>query len=152
VLKLWEINRFCRHDETGRYRLIGKIRKIAMWSGPIPQLGYFKRLLYGHRLHVPTEWRKQVKELVVALKALDAAQISLMSGEMFELLMPLFPPVVAALLHWPMPMKRARRVSVWRPSLRIPTPILHIRIILRLVATHCCYSTILVKDSFSRLR
>jgi hypothetical protein len=92
VLKLWEIARYCRHDETGRYRLIGEIRKIAIWSGPCPQLGYFKRLLYGHRLYVPTEWREQVKELVAALKALDAAQISLMSGEMFELLMPLFPP------------------------------------------------------------
>jgi hypothetical protein len=39
-------------------------------------------------LRVPAEWRKQVEELVVALKALSAAQASLMSREMFDLLCP----------------------------------------------------------------
>jgi hypothetical protein len=68
-----------RHIET-------EIRETAMWGGPDSQLGYCKRLLYCTELHVPAEWRKQVEELMVALKTLTAAQIRLMAWEMLELL------------------------------------------------------------------
>jgi hypothetical protein len=62
------------------------IRETAMWYGPVAQLGWCKRLLYQEGLHVPAEWRKRVEELLVALKALTAAQVSLMAWEMVELL------------------------------------------------------------------
>lgn len=62
--------------------------EIALWFGPDSQLGCCSRLLYGYTLRVPTEWRKQVKDLEVALKALTAVQASFMSWEMDELLNP----------------------------------------------------------------
>jgi hypothetical protein len=98
LLKLREIALFCRHNDTRRHRHIGEIRKIALWFGPFPQLGCCRRLLYGHMLYVPTKWREQVKELVVALEALTAAQASLMSREMVELLMPHFTSICLRIL------------------------------------------------------
>jgi hypothetical protein len=86
---LWEIAVFFRHtdDDTCRQRRIERRFHIAMWFGPVSQLGCCRRLLYLHGLHIPAEWREQVEELVVALKALTAAQASLMSWEMEELLL-----------------------------------------------------------------
>jgi hypothetical protein len=85
--RLWRIAYFCQHTDTRHYchHLIEGIRRIALWHGPIPQLGCRKRLLYKFMLHVPTEWREQVKELVTALKPLTAAHASLMSLDMEEL-------------------------------------------------------------------
>jgi hypothetical protein len=70
-----------RHIETD-------IRETAMWYGPVPQLGFCTRLAYCTELHTPAEWREQVEELLVALKALTAAHASLMVWEMAELLSP----------------------------------------------------------------
>jgi hypothetical protein len=86
---LGKIALYFRHpcDDTRRHRHIETdFRETAMWSGPVSQLGYCKRLLYCFGLHA--EWRKQVEELVVALKALTAAQASKMAWEMLELLDP----------------------------------------------------------------
>jgi hypothetical protein len=85
---LWYIARFFRHtdDDTRRQRFIKSEIEVAKWFGPTPQLGC-ERLLYGcYGLYIPAEWRKQVKELMVALKPLTAAQASLMWWEMVELL------------------------------------------------------------------
>jgi hypothetical protein len=68
-----------RHIET-------YIRETIMWHGPVSQLGCCKRSLYRNGLHVPAEWRKQVEELLVALKTLTAAQVRSMAWEMAELL------------------------------------------------------------------
>jgi hypothetical protein len=84
--KLREIALFCEHNDTRRRRLIEVIGGIALWSGPISQLGCCKRLLYKHMLYVPTEWREQVKELVAALNPLSTSHATLMSLEMDELL------------------------------------------------------------------
>jgi hypothetical protein len=76
------------YDETRRHRHIETdFRDTAMWCCPISQYGCCKRLLY-YMLHIPAEWREQVEELVVAMKALPAAQAELMSWEMLELLGP----------------------------------------------------------------
>jgi hypothetical protein len=87
---LWEIAAFFRFtdDDTCRQRRIERHFNIAMWFGPVSQLGCCRRLLYLHGLHIPAEWREQIKELVVALKALTATQASLMDWEMVELLDP----------------------------------------------------------------
>lgn len=82
--------------DTRRHRLLEEFREIALWFGPIPQRGCCKRLLYSHMLYVPSEWREQVKELVVALKALTAAHASLMWLEMDELL---YRPMVRRVLR-----------------------------------------------------
>jgi hypothetical protein len=80
--------RYSYYDETRRHRHIETdFRAAAMCCCPLSQYGCFKRLLH-HMLHSPAEWRKQVEELVVAMKALTDAQAELMSWEMIELLDP----------------------------------------------------------------
>jgi hypothetical protein len=89
---LWEIALFAppTDDATRRERYIDEEMGIVMWLGPISQLGCRKRLLYNWccGLYIPGEWRKQVKELIVALKALTNAQASLMFWRMLQLLDP----------------------------------------------------------------
>jgi hypothetical protein len=87
---LWNFALFFRHtdDDTLRQRYIEKEIEIAMWFGPVSQLGCWRGLLYRHMLLVPTEWRVQVQELVMALKVLTAVQASLMFREMWDLLCP----------------------------------------------------------------
>jgi hypothetical protein len=84
---------FSRHaedDDTLRQRHIDEEIEFALWAGPASQLGCCKRLLYDYSwgLYIPAEWREQVEELVVALKALTAAQASLMNWQMWQLLGP----------------------------------------------------------------
>jgi hypothetical protein len=75
------------YDQTHYHRHIGSdLRRTALWGGPISQYGCCKRFLFY--IHTPAEWRVQVEELVVALKALTFAQVSLMYWEMLELLRP----------------------------------------------------------------
>jgi hypothetical protein len=81
---------FFRHpyyDETRYHHHIETdFRRAAMRSYPTSQYGCSKRLYYY--FHTPAEWREQVEELLVALKALTFAQVSLMNWEMIELLHP----------------------------------------------------------------
>jgi hypothetical protein len=81
-----------RDDDTDtlRQRYIEKEIEYVLWAGPASQLGCWKRLLYDNSwgLYIPAEWREQVDELVVALKALTTAQALLMYGEMRQLLDP----------------------------------------------------------------
>jgi hypothetical protein len=83
---------FFRHtdDDTVRQRYVYRVIEFALLSGPASQLGCWKRLLYDYSwgLYIPAEWREQVEELAVALKALTAAQASLMFWEMWQLLDP----------------------------------------------------------------
>jgi hypothetical protein len=78
------------NDTTQRERYVDEEMGIVMWCCPTSQLGCCKRLVYNWccGLYVPAEWRKQVKGLMVALKALTTAQASLMFWEMLELLDP----------------------------------------------------------------
>jgi hypothetical protein len=80
--------RFRHTDTCHQHRRIADMRETVLWSGPISQHGCCKRLLYGYKLHVPTEWREQVEGLVVAMKALNAAQTSLLSQEIMKLYRP----------------------------------------------------------------
>jgi hypothetical protein len=75
------------YDGTRHHRLIETdFRRTAMWGGPISQYGCCKRFLFY--IHTPAEWKEQVEELLVAMKALTFAQVSLMYWEMLELLRP----------------------------------------------------------------
>jgi hypothetical protein len=85
------IDRYCRYpdDDTDRHHQIEThFRWSAMNSGPVSQLDCCQCLAYCTELHIPAEWREQVEELLVALKALTAAQTSLMVWEIAELLSP----------------------------------------------------------------
>jgi hypothetical protein len=77
-------------DTTRRERYVDERIGIAMWLGPTSQFSWCKRLLYNWccGLYIPAEWRKQVEELMVALKALTTAQASFMFWEMLQLLDP----------------------------------------------------------------
>jgi hypothetical protein len=77
-------------DDTQRQHYIDEDIGIAIWLAPTSQLGCCKRLLYNWccGLYIPAEWREQVEELMVALKALTTAQASLMFWEMLQLLDP----------------------------------------------------------------
>jgi hypothetical protein len=84
-----------RHADTSlplpltRHHIIEiHFRWSAMISCPVSQLGFCTRLAYCTELHAPAEWREQVEELLVALKASTAAQVSMMVWEMAELLSP----------------------------------------------------------------
>jgi hypothetical protein len=86
---LASISRYCRDDDTVVHHEIEIcLRWSAMNSGPVSQLGYCELLGYITELYIPAEWREEVEELLVALKALTAAQISSMVWEMAELLSP----------------------------------------------------------------
>jgi hypothetical protein len=75
------------YDQTRYHRHIGTdFRRTALLSGPTSQYGCCKRFLFY--IYTPAEWREQVEELLVAMKALTFAQVSLMYWEMLELLRP----------------------------------------------------------------
>jgi hypothetical protein len=79
--------RWSYRDETRHHRRIETdFRHTAMWS--CPTTGCFKHFLLYYLQQIPAGWREQVEDLVVAMKALTAAQAVLMAWEMVELLDP----------------------------------------------------------------
>jgi hypothetical protein len=74
---------FPDNDTLRHHYVETEFRKMAMMCGPEAQLGWCKRLYC--RAYQPTaEWREQVKELVVALKAITTNECEILWWKMCE--------------------------------------------------------------------